>query len=557
MTDDTATTMPDIDKEEALTHEEMDALYDSSMKGYKEGEIVKGNIMTINRDTVIVDVGMKSEGVISIREFPGGKNSINIGDEVEVLIEKTEDDNSEGLIVLSIDKVLKLRKWDELHKIEEQGGTIKGTPVGKIKGGLAVDIGLRAFLPGSQIDVRPPRNMDEFLNKEMEFKIIKMNRRRGNIVLSRRVIIEEERKASRSTILAQLEEGKCIDGVVKNITDYGAFVDLGGMDGLLHITDMSWGRVNHPSEILKVGETVNVVILKFDKENERVSLGLKQHTKDPWGNIEEECSIGAKVKGKIVSITDYGAFLELQPGVEGLVHISEMTWSKHVRHPSRIVTQGDEVEAEVLNIDKDRKRISLGMKQLKPNPWENIEDRYPIDSTVEGIVRNLTDFGAFVEIEEGVDGLIHISDMSWTQKIKHPSEVVKKKDNVKTQVLKIDKENERISLGLKQLESDPWNSVGDKYSVGQDLNVAIVKITNFGAFAEIEPGIEGLIHVSQISDDPNQSARGGLEVGQSVDVKVIKVEPDKRKIALSIKAIASGITGEEPDFDMEDFPEEE
>jgi len=557
MPDENVNTASQLEAEEELSHEEMEALYDSSMRGYKEGEIVKGIVLGIDRDGVIVDVGMKSEGLISLDEFPGGKAGVHEGDEVEVLIEKTEDDKSEGMIVLSIDKALKMRQWDKLQTVYDDEGTIKGTVIGKIKGGLAVDIGLRAFLPGSQIDVRPPRNLDEYIGKKFEYRIIKMNKRRGNIVLSRRVLIEEDRRASRETILATLEEGKCVDGVVKNITDYGAFIDLGGIDGLLHITDISWGRVNHPSEVLKIGETVNIVVLKFDRENEKVSLGLKQHTEDPWKNIEEKFAIGTRINGRVVSITDYGAFLELEPGVEGLVHISEMTWSKHVRHPSRIVAQGDEVEAEVLNIDKDRKRISLGMKQLKPNPWENIEERYPIGSIIEGVVRNLTDFGAFVEIEEGVDGLIHISDMSWTDKIKHPSEKVKKKDVVKTVVLNIEKENERISLGLKQLEEDPWDKAAEKYDVGQDVTVKIVKVTNFGAFAEIEPGIEGLIHASQISNLPSSNPMKDLTVDDEVEVRIIKMEPEQRKIALSIKALTSGISGEEADFDMEDFPEAE
>jgi len=345
--------------------------------------------------------------------------------------------------------------------------------------------------------------------------------------------------------------------VVKNITDYGAFVDLGGVDGLLHITDKSWGRINHPSELLTVGDTINVVILKFDKENERVSLGLKQQTEDPWKNVEEKYSIGTRVKGKVVSITDYGAFLELETGVEGLVHISEMTWSKHVRHPSRIVNVGDEVEAEVLNFDKDKKRISLGMKQITQNPWDNIEERFPVGSTVEATVRILTDFGAFVEIEDGVDGLIHISDMSWTQKIKHPSEVVKKKDAVKCKVLNIEKDNERISLGLKQLEPDPWDNVIEKYQVGQDIKAVITKTANFGAFAEIEPGVEGLIHVSQITDKKSANARKDLQVDQEVDVKIIKIDADNRKIGLSMTAYGQATVSEDMDFEIEDFPEEE
>ena len=541
--------------EENLTTEQMEELYENSMKLFKEGEVTSGTVIAISNDKVVVDVGFKSEGIISAFEFPGGADSVNIGDTVEVFIDQTE--NQDGVMILSVEKAARLRKWDAINKIYESGNTIKGKVIGKIKGGLTVDIGLRAFLPGSQIDLRPPKNMDEFLGREYEYKIIKMNKRRGNIVLSRRAIIEEERKASKSETLSNLEEGAIVSGIVKNITDYGAFIDLGGVDGLLHITDMSWGRINHPSEILTVGQTAKVIVLKFDTETERVSLGLKQQSEDPWENIEEKYSIGTNIKGKVVSITDYGAFLELENGVEGLVHISEMTWSKHVRHPSRIVNPGDEVEAEVLNIDKERKRISLGMKQVSTNPWENIEERYPVNSVIEGTVRNLTDFGAFVEIEDGVDGLIHISDMSWTAKIKHPSEVVKKKDRVKAKVLKIDKDGERISLGLKQLEPDPWETVADKYKMGQEISVTIVKVTNFGAFAEIEPGIEGLIHVSQISEDATD-ARKELTIGSKCEVKVIKVDAESRKIGLSMKdgPIDAGAV-DETDFETEDFPEEE
>ncbi len=544
-----------IGPDENYTHEEMEALYNQSLKNFKDGEIIKGTVVAITNDNVMVDVGFKSEGVISIDEFPGGSDSVKIGDEVEVFIEETE--NNDGVMVLSKEKAARLKKWDELNKKHDAQETVHGTIVGRVKGGLAVDIGLRAFLPGSQIDLRPPRDLDAWIGKDFDFRIIKMNRRRGNIVLSRRLLIEAERKIAKEHTLTNIEEGKMVEGIVKNITDYGVFVDLGGLDGLLHITDMSWGRINHPSEMVTVGDTLNVVVLKFDSENERVSLGLKQQTADPWENVEEKYAIATRVKGKVVSITDYGAFIELETGVEGLVHISEMTWSKHIRHPNRLVAIDDEVEAEVLNIDKDKKRISLGIKQVTDNPWDNIEGRYPVGSEVEGIVRNLTDFGAFVEIEDGVDGLIHISDMSWTQKLKHPSEMVKKKDSVKCKVIKIDKENERISLGLKQLEPDPWDKVEEKYQVGQDIKAKITKTANFGAFAEIEPGIEGLIHVSQISDKRVANPRKELEVDQEVDVKVIKIDAPSRKIGLSIKAFTQGLMGEDVDYEIEDFPEEE
>ncbi len=541
------------DKE--YTPEELAAIYDESIRNFKEGEVIKGVVVDITHDSVVVDVGFKSEGIISLEEFPHGLGQLKVGAEVEVFIEDTENDD--GVMVFSMEKAGRMRLWGELHKKYEANQTVRGVIFGKIKGGLAVDIGLKAFLPGSQIDVRPPKNLDSLMGREFEFRIIKMNHKRGNIVLSRRVLVEEERKVTKDSTLATLEEGKCIEGMVKNITDYGAFIDLGGVDGLLHITDMSWGRINHPSELLKVGDTVSLVVLKFDKETERVSLGMKQLHPDPWQNVQEKYPIGKRVKGKVVSITDYGAFLELENGIEGLVHISEMTWSKHVRHPSRIVNIDDFVEAEVLNIDTDKKRISLGIKQITQNPWDKIEERYAIGSTVDGTVRNLTDFGAFVEIEDGVDGLIHISDMSWTQKIKHPSEVLKKKDVVKCKVLKIDKENERISLGLKQLEPDPWETVASKYKVGMDVKATIVKVTNFGAFAEIEPGIEGLIHVSQISDKQRvANARKEIKIGQQVDVKIIKVDLDAKKIGLSMRAFVTGMTGDE-NYEIEDFPSEE
>lgn len=544
-----------IGPDENYSREEMEDLYNQSLKNFKDGEIIKGTVLAVTGDNVVVDVGFKSEGVISIEEFPGGADAVNIGDEVEVYIEETE--NNDGVMVLSREKASRLKKWDELNTKYDSQDTVHGTIVGRVKGGLAVDIGLRAFLPGSQIDLRPPRDLDNWMGKDFDFRIIKMNRRRGNIVLSRRVLIEAERKVAKAETLSNLEEGALVEGIVKNITDYGAFIDLGGVDGLLHITDMSWGRINHPSELLTVGDSIKVVVIKFDPENERVSLGLKQQSEDPWANVEEKYAIGTRVKGKVVSITDYGAFLELETGVEGLVHISEMTWSKHIKHPNRLVGIGDEVEAEVLNIEKDKKRISLGIKQVSPNPWDNIEERCPVGSVVEGTVRNLTEFGAFVEIEDGVDGLIHISDMSWTQKLKHPSEMIKKKDEVKCKVLKIDTENERISLGLKQLEPDPWELVADKYKAGQDIIVKITKTANFGAFAEIEPGIEGLIHVSQISDKRISNPRKELEVDQEVEVKIINIDAENRKIGLSIKALAQGLSAEEVDFEIEDFPEEE
>ena len=449
-------------------------------------------------------------------------------------------EDNDGNVVLSKEKANKIKLWDELVTKHETNEIIEGTVIAKAKGGLTVDIGLKAFLPGSQIDLRPIRNLEKLLGEVFQMRIIKMNKQRGNIVLSRRALLEEERQNSRSDTLQQLEEGNHIAGVVKNITEYGVFIDLGGIDGLLHITDMSWGRVNHPSEMFSIGDKVNVMVLKFDKEKERVSLGLKQITPDPWVDVEKKYPVTTHIKGKVVSITDYGIFVELEKGIEGLVHISEMSWSRHVKHPSKIVSIRDEIEALVLTLDKEKKRISLGMKQMEPNPWEAIEKKYPTGSEVNGTIRNLTDFGAFIELEDGVDGLIHISDLSW-KKIKHPSEVLKKKDAIKTVVLNIDKENCRISLGVKQLQPDPWDDIAKTYSIGMEVDATIIKTTGFGAFAEFGDGLEGLIHISQLSSekvsDPNQT----VKIGEKVKAKVIKVDTNSKKIALSIKAFEENL----------------
>ncbi len=530
-------------KEGEITKEDFETLITESMDGLREGEPVNGKVVEITGDFILVDIGFKSEGLIPIGEFGAQASELKVGDEVEVLLEAVE--NAHGALVLSKDKANKARVWDEIAIKFEEDAVVEGIITSKIKGGLTVDIGLKAFLPGSQIDLRPIKNMDKLIGEQHKFKIIKMNKKRGNIVLSRRVMLEEERKITKEATLGNLEEGKVIEGMVKNITEYGAFIDLGGIDGLLHITDMSWGRVSHPSEMFSIGDNVKVMVLKFDKETERVSLGLKQTTPDPWEEAEIKYKPDTRVNGKVVSIADYGAFIELEEGIEGLVHITEMTWNKHIRHPAKVVNLGDIVEAVVLSMDRDRKRISLGMKQIESNPWENIEEKYPINSQVEGKVRNLADFGAFVELEEGVDGLIHISDMSWTQKIKHPSEVLKKRDKVNCVVLNVDKENERLSLGLKQLEQDPWEAVEEKYPVGADVSCKIVKVTNFGAFAEIESGIEGLIHVSQLGVSRISSPRKTVKVGQEVTAKIIKVDLQNRKIGLSVKAFLDGLSPED------------
>jgi len=520
--------------DDVTSREELAQLYEESLRHIQEGEIVRGRIVHIGRDSVLVDVGYKSEGTIDLDEFPDQGRHLQVGEEIDVLLEEKED--SEGQVILSKEKANRIKVWDEISKRYDSNDIVEGVVVARIKGGLTVDIGLKAFLPGSQIDLRPVRNLDKLLGEKLQMRIIKLNKRRGNIVLSRRVLLEEERQQAKEKTLASLAEGQTVEGVVKNITEYGAFIDLGGIDGLLHITDMSWGRVSHPSELFAIGDKVRVMVLKFDQEHERVSLGLKQMSADPWMNVDQKYPETSRVAGKVVSITDYGAFVELEEGIEGLVHVSQMSWARRTRHPSKIVNIGDTIEAVVLSVDKEKKRISLGMKQIEPNPWTTVDERYPVGSEVEGKVRNLTDFGAFIALEEGIDGLIHISDMSWTQRVKHPSELLKKGQKVRAVVLNVDKENERLSLGLKQMEPDPWTTVYTKYRVGQDVCVKIVKVTNFGAFAELEDGVEGLIHLSELSRDKVNDPEEVVGVGQECDTKIIKIDVETRKIGLSIRA---------------------
>jgi small subunit ribosomal protein S1 len=521
---------------------EMRAIYEESLRDVIEGDIVKGTILEMRDDVVLVDIGYKSEGLIPLREFrtPSGEITAKVGDTVDVYLEQRED--SDGLIVLSREKAEKIKIWDELSQVYEKGGPISGMILGRTKGGLIVDIGVRAFLPGSQVDLRPVRDLDKLIGKAFPMKIIKLNQKRGNIVLSRRELLEEERKHLKEDTLATLAEGKRVKGKIKNITEYGAFVDLGGLDGLLHITDMSWGRIGHPSEIFQVGDEIEVVVLKFDRTNERVSLGYKQRLADPWEAVEQRYPVGAKFKGKVVSMTDYGAFVELEEGVEGLVHISEMSWTQRVKHPSKVVAIGDMVEVVVLDVDRGNKRISLGMRQAEPNPWNFIEERYPVGTRVEGRVRNLADFGAFVELEEGIDGLIHISDMSWTKRIRHPSEILKKGEKVDALVLHVDKANHRISLGLKQVQQDPWQAaVPEKYRVGMDVQGKVIRTTDFGAFVELEDGVEGLLHVSELSHERVNKPEDIVQVGQELILKVIKLDPEERKIGLSLRAIADSL----------------
>jgi small subunit ribosomal protein S1 len=515
--------------------------YDDSFRNMAEGEVVKGTVLKVTDAAVVVDVGYKSEGLIPIHEFldENGNVTVQSGDTVDVLLERTED--REGHIVLSREKAEKMKIWDEVEKAYADRKVVIGRVIERIKGGLAVDIGVRAFLPGSQIDVRPVRNLDALKGQELRMRVIKVNKKRGNIVLSRKALLEEENAEKKKTTLETLAEGKTLRGTVKNITDYGAFIDLGGIDGLLHITDMSWGRVGHPSELFKVNDEVDVIVLKYDPATERVSLGHKQLVQDPWATVQDRYPVGARMSGKVVSLTDYGAFVELEPGVEGLIHVSEMSWSKRVKHPSKILNVGDTVEAMVLGVDPGARRISLGLKQVESNPWHELSEKYPIGTTITGKVRNLTEFGAFVEVEEGIDGLIHISDMSWSKRLKHPSEVLKKGDTVEAMVLNIDAENQRLSLGLKQLQTDVWDEFFQQHHVGDVVEGKVVRLTNFGAFVELAEGIEGLIHVSEFDESQHagKDEKLDLKVGDSYQMKIIKLIPAERKVGLSIRALKS------------------
>ena len=525
------------DHGEAIKEESFQELYEESLKSIKEGEVVRGNIIQVTDDYVMVDIGYKSEGQIRISEFTDeeGEVTAKVGDQVDVLLEYHEDENGE--IVLSKEKATKIKVWDEISKIYKDDGVIEGRIVSKVKGGLSVDIGVQAFLPGSQVDLRPVRNLDSLIGKQCQFKILKYNKKRRNVVLSRRVLLEKEREELKSDTLDRLEEGKILKGVVKNITEYGVFVDLGGIDGLLHITDMSWGRVGHPSEMCSIGDSIKVMVLNFDPEKERVSLGLKQLTDDPWSSVDTRYPEGGRVTGRVVSLTDYGAFVELEPGIEGLIHVSEMSWTAKVRHPSKVVSVGDIVEAVVLNLNKENKRISLGMKQVEPNPWDVIGEKYPVGTTIQGKIKNITDFGLFIGIDEGIDGLVHISDLSWTKRIKHPSELYKKGEEIQAIVLNIDKENERFSLGVKQLNADPWEEIPKRYPVGSSVVGTVTNVTDFGLFVEIEEGIEGLVHVSEISKEKIKTPVGLFQEGQEVTAKVVNIGREERKIGLSLKRL--------------------
>ncbi len=528
---------PESESPESESMEELMSMYEESFKRFAEGEVVTGRIISVDKDHVLVDIGYKSEGQIRIHEFrdENGEIKAEIGDEIEVMVEWWDDE--EERVVLSKEKAASVKVWEEIKRVYDADETMPGTIQSRVKGGFSVDIGVQAFLPGSQADLRPIRNLDDLVGKSFEFKILKYNRKRSNIVLSRRVILEAEREAKRAATLSSIHEGKVVDGTVKNITEYGVFVDLGGVDGLLHITDISWGRVKHPSELFTIGDEITVKILNLDLEKERVSLGMKQLSEDPWTHAAENYPVGTHVVGRVVSLTDYGAFVELEEGIEGLIHVSEMSWTRKVRHPSKVVSIAEEVQAVVLDIKPDSRRISLGMKQVKPNPWDVIAEKYPVGTTIEGRIKNITDFGLFIGIDEGIDGLVHISDISWTKRIKHPSEIYKKGDTVQAIVLDIEKGNERFSLGIKQLADDPWKTVAERYEVGKEITGTITNLTDFGIFVELEEGIEGLIHVSEISKEKIKTPVGMYNIGDVITAKVMNINSDERRIGLSIKRL--------------------
>ncbi len=509
-----------------------------------EDRVIRGTVLKLTPTHVVVDIGAKSEGMLPIAEVLDheGKPRFEPGQEIDVMREKGETE--EGYINLSHQKAQRLHAWDEIEKAHNEKKPIKALVIDRIKGGVTVDImGARAFLPGSQVDLRPVRNLDALKGQEIEVAVIKLNKKRGNIVVSRKQLLEEEQNEKRSKTLEHLEEGSVLTGVVKNLTEYGAFVDLGGIDGLLHITDMSWGRLTHPRDLVNVGDHIQVKVLKFDKEKQRVSLGFKQLTPDPWLDATQRYPVGAHVHGRVISVTDYGAFVELEQGIEGLVHVSEMTWSKRMKHPSKIVNVNDNVECVVLNVNPQERRISLGMKQLETNPWESLHDKYPVNSTVEGRVRNLTDFGAFIEIEDGIDGLVHVSNLSWTKRVKHPSEVLKKGDRVKAIVLAIEPDKRRLSLGVKQLQPDVWETFFAQHRVGDVLHGKVLRVATFGAFVEIAEGVEGLCHNSEAVDE--RGTQMHLEPGQEHDFKIIKMNPDEKKVGLSIRAVGEEASRQE------------
>jgi len=517
--------------------EDFSQLFEQSLQTVKPGEVVRGRVVNIGPEVVTIDIGYKSEGQIPVAEFRSrdGEVTISEGDEIEVFFDSA-DAEQEG-VVLSRAKAEEFRVWHKIEDAFSNNVPIEGSIVGKVKGGLKVDIGVSAFLPGSHVDLRPVRDLDRFIGRREKFAVLKFNRSRANVVVSRRTVLEQERATLREETLKLLEEGVILEGTVKNITDYGAFVDLGGIDGLLHVTDMSWGRVGHPSEMVKTGETVKIVVLKYDAKRERVSLGLKQLIPDPWLTVAERYTVEGRVHGKVVSLADYGAFVELESGVEGLLHVSEMSWTKRITHPSKLLSVGDEVDVVVLDINPDHRRISLGLKQISPNPWELVRMNHPVGSHISGKVKSITDFGVFVEVEDGIDGLAHISDLHWTKKIKHPSELFKKGDEVEAVILGVDVANERVSLGIKQAAADPWQTLAERHPIGSRINGKITSVTDFGVFVEVEDGVEGLVHISQLSTERVEKPSALFDVGTEVEAEVIHIDAREHKMGLSIKAL--------------------
>ncbi len=540
-------------EEQELTAQEYEHLlaqYENSFKNLQEGQIIRGRVLTVTPSEVIVDIGYKSEGIIPASEFTdfSGKVMVKPGDGVDVLLERTEDQN--GYVVLSKDKAEKMKVWDEVEKSYRSGSTVRGRVIDRIKGGLAVDIGVKAFLPGSLVDVKPVKNLESLRGRDLDFKVISVDKKRGNIVLSRKAVVEIEQEAKKKETLQLLEEGRVLRGTVKNLTDYGAFVDLGGLDGLLHVTDMSWGRVNHPSDIVKVADEIDVVVLKFDRETERVSLGTKQLTEDPWTHVPDRYPPGSRVTGRITNVTDYGAFVELEEGVEGLVHVSEMSWSKKVKNPAKVVSPGDTVEAIVSDVNRDSRRISLSLKDTLPDPWESVLAKYKVGDSVAGKVRNLTDFGAFVEIEEGVDGLVHVSDMSWTRRIKHPSEVLKKGDDVQAIITSIDQENRRISLSIKEFQPNDWQAFKEKHQPGDIVEGVVSRLADFGVFVQIEGLVEGLMHVSETGLSRGEKPQDHFKEGDPVRARILRIDDAEMKVGEPAAAVA-----EAPSVEASTIPE--
>ncbi len=536
-TDLATTTVYDDDEalglgDDSLSQAEMEALYDETMRNFREGEVVRGTIVEINEDRVLVDIGYKSEGVVSATEFPPDV-TIHPGDAFDFYIEEPEDED--GMPVLSKMKADRIKNWEHIQTVYEDDGVIEGVITRRVKGGLKVDIGIDAFMPASQLTFRPTGDLEKYIGQKMEFKIIKLTKRRRNVVVSRRKLLEEQRAGEKSRLLETIHVGQLLTGEVKNITDFGAFVDVGGIDGLLHVTDMSWGRVKHPSQAVQVGQRIEVMVLSFDPQSERISLGLKQKTENPWKTAAERYPVGTVVHGRVVSMTDYGAFVQLEDGIEGMVHVSEMSWTRRVRHPNEILTIEEEVPVMILSVDPDAEKIALGIKQTQPNPWREIGQKYPVGSIVKGSVRNMTDYGAFIQLEEGIDGLLHVSDMSWTKKVNHPSEVLERGQEVEVKVLSIDPDNEKISVGLKQLSEDPWLAVVQGLPIGSHVEVEIAKLVSFGAFARLDNGIEGLIHVSELSTERVQKPEEAVSVGDKLNAKVISIDPVERKIGLSVR----------------------